>query len=297
MPASAPELPYRDILLVANPIAGRGRGEHAAREMQRVLEASHARCALGLTTGKGDGARIVRERAPGTDLVIAIGGDGTVADILAALPAELPLAVHSMGTANVMANDLGLPRDPRAIVAMLARGRTTELDVADVNGRVSFLVTGVGIDGAIVRTIDAGRRGPITRWTYVRSSARALLRWRPIPLTVTLDGTRVPGEWAWVLVSNIIGYGGFMKLSPERVLDDGLFEVFLFPRGSRLALLGYGLRGVLRHLPGGDCRMVRAREVRIESREPVPYQVDGDYGGITPVSVRVTGRRNRLCIP
>jgi YegS/Rv2252/BmrU family lipid kinase len=291
------KIPYRDVLLVANPIAGRGRGASAAREIQRTLEASGAHCRLELTRCKGDGARIVRERAPSTDLVLAVGGDGTVADVLEALPPELPLAVRSMGTANVMAHDLMLPREPQAVLAMLARGRTTGLDVAEVNGRVSFLVTGVGIDGAIVRCIDEGRCGPISKWSYVRPILHTLLGWRPPSLAVHLDGARVEGEWAWVLVSNIIGYGGFMRLSPERVLDDGLYEVFLFPRGSRLALLGYGLRGVLRHLPGGDCRMLRAREVRIESREPAHYQVDGDYGGITPVTVRVTGRRNRLCIP
>ncbi len=290
-------LPYSEVLIVANPVAGRGRGERAARELQSAIEAHGSRCTLALTTHRGDGARVVRERAGAFDLAIAVGGDGTVAEVLAGLPVEVPIAVCSMGTANVLSLDLRLPRASDGIVSMLERGRTTELDVADVNGRTSFLVTGVGVDGEIVRRIDAERNGPITKWTYVRSSARAMLSWSPPSLTVVIDGRAVDGKWAWVLVSNIIGYGGFMKLSPERVIDDGLFEVFLFPRGTRLALLGYGLRGVLRHLPGGDCRMLRAKEVRIEASEPTPYQVDGDYGGITPVTVRVTGRRHRLCVP
>ena len=291
------KLPYGEVLVVANPIAGRGRGRAAGAELVLALQACGVSCSLGLTARRGDGARLVRERSPRVELVIAVGGDGTVADVLEGLPTDLPLALCSMGTANVLALDLHLPRSVEGIVDMLARGRTRGLDVAEVNGRLSFLVTGVGIDGAIVQRIEQARSGPITKWNYVRSSLATIWSWHPPALSVAVDGKRIAGSWAWVLVSNIIGYGGFLKLSPERVLDDGRFEVFLFPRGTRAALLEYGLRGALHHLPSGDCRMLEASRVRIEAAEPTPYQVDGDYGGITPVTIDVGGRRHRLCIP
>ena len=106
-----------------------------------------------------------------------------------------------------------------------------------------------------------------------------------------LPGKIVPGNWGWVLVSNIVGYGGVLRLSPDRVLDDGLFEVYLFPHGTRWALVKYGLLGLLRRLPGRSCKMVLARRVRVESDHPVPYEVDGDFGGETPVDFEVAPER------
>lgn len=291
-------LPYRRALVIANPVAGRGRARASADELLAGLREAGMGAELYLTRERRDAARRAAALDPGTDLVIAVGGDGTVAEVLEGLPPEVPLAVLPMGTANVLCLDLRLPRRARGTLEMIRAGRTTGLDVARVNGRLSFLVTGVGIDGAIVQRVDEHRRGPITKWSYVRAALSAFTRGFRIPrLVVTLDGERLEGHWAWVLVSNIIGYGGILKLFPGRRLDDGLFEVFLFPKGSRLALLGYALRGVVRGLPGGSCSMRTARSVRIESDPPVPYEVDGDYAGQTPVEVRVSGEHFRLLIP
>ena len=80
-------------------------------------------------------------------------------------------------------------------------------------------------------------------------------------------------------------------------LDDGLYEVFLFEKATRTALVRYALAGALGRLPGRHARLVQARHVRIESSAPVPYQVDGDFGGETPVEVEVTGTRHTLILP
>ncbi|TDJ73281.1 MAG: diacylglycerol kinase family lipid kinase [Planctomycetota bacterium] len=289
---------FRRALIVANPIAGRGRARRMAGELAAGLRADGIETELHFTAARGDATRRVGALEPETDLVVAVGGDGTVAEILAGLRPEIPLAVLPLGTANVMSRDLRIPRRPAGTIRMIRGGRTTGLDTARVNGRLSFLVTGVGFDGRIVRSIDIARSGPVTKWTYVRAVWRTLRAWgRPPRLRVFVDGERIPGEYGWVIVSNTIGYGGFMQIAPDRVLDDGLFEVSLFERGTRLALIGYALRGIFRRLPGGSCRMVPARRVRIESDEPEHYQVDGDYGGETPVEIEVTGVRHRLLIP
>jgi diacylglycerol kinase family enzyme len=237
------------------------------------------------------------ELAPEVDLVVTVGGDGTLGEVLSALPIEIPVAVLPMGTANVLAGDLGLPRRVPDLLRAIAAGRTLDLDTARVNGRLSFLVLGVGIDGEIVRDVGRRRTGTITKAFYVSSVLRCLWRNRPPKLRVWVDGKPVPGHWGWVLVSNLVGYGGILRLSPERVLDDGLYEVFLFARGTRRALLGYGLRGLLGRLPGRSCKMVRARRVRVESDRPVPYEVDGDFGGETPVELEVAQGRHRLIVP
>ena len=83
----------------------------------------------------------------------------------------------------------------------------------------------------------------------------------------------------------------------ERALDDGLFEVYLFRKARPLPMAAAALRGFLSHLPGGSCEMVRATRVRVTAREPVPYHVDGDFGGRTPLDFAVSAQRRRILIP
>ena len=80
-------------------------------------------------------------------------------------------------------------------------------------------------------------------------------------------------------------------------IDDGQFEVYLFPTAKLPELCAAFFRGVFRRLPGGAVTMRQARAVRVESDEPVPYQVDGDPGGVTPVELEVAPNQYRLIVP
>jgi YegS/Rv2252/BmrU family lipid kinase len=290
-------MPFQRALIVVNPIAGRGRARDAAAVLQEGLSGLPMAVEVFETSARGDASRRVKDMDPQVDLVVSVGGDGTLAEILETLPAEIPVAVLPLGTANVLGNEVRLPRDAAGLVRVIAAGNSTGLNTARVNGTISFLVTGVGFDGAIVEDVEARRQGPITKLFYVRSVLRTLLRFQPSQLTVCIDGKEKPGPWAWVLVSNVRGYGGVVKLATGSKLDDGLFEVVLFPRADTLSLLGYGLRALMGRLPGGSCKMVRASKVQIEADCPTPVQIDGDFAGHTPVTFEVRPQCHRLLIP
>ena len=291
---------FRRVLIIANPIAGRGQAKARAEALREGLGEAARRVELFLTAARGDAeakARSACAASESPDLVVIVGGDGTVAEVLSGLDPVVPLGIHPMGTANVMGRDLGLPTSVDGTLAMLADGRRQGLDVARVNERLSFLVVGVGFDGAAVRDVEARRRGPITKWTYVRAVLRTLWGWKPPQLTVALDGVPHPNRVGWILVSNIVGYGGLLRLWSGRQLDDGLYEVFLFEKSTRFALVRYALAGLLGRLPGRHAHLAQARHVRVESDMPVPYQVDGDFGGETPVDIEITGKRFQLILP
>lgn len=290
--------PYRKALVIANPVSGRGLGAKAARELELGLVERGTAAELFLTGARGDAFTRLRCLDQETDLVVAVGGDGTLREVLEGLvDPELPVALLPFGTANVLAGALGLPRDVHLALEIIARGNVTPLDVAHVNGKLSFLVTGVGIDAMAVRDVERRRKGAITKWTYFEAVARTLPRYKPPHLTVELDGEKLDHEVGFVLVSNTINYGGVMNLAADTKLDDGLFEVYLFPKGTRLELFGALVRGLVSHLPGGKIRMERARRVRITSETPVPYQIDGDLGGETPVEIEVAENQYRIVVP
>jgi YegS/Rv2252/BmrU family lipid kinase len=285
--------------VIANPIAGRGRARALAEELSRGLVGIGVASELQFTQGRGDARREASGLEAGYDLVACVGGDGTLGEVLSGLgDRDVPVALLAAGTANVLSIDLGLSRDVRGVLAAIAGGKTVRLDTARVNGeRLSFLVTGVGFEAMIVHEVEARRRGPITKAAYVGAGIRAVARYRPPSLAVEVDGKRLEGQFAMVLVSNVVNYAGFRVLAEDRRLDDGLYEVYLFRNGSRAALLACGIRALVRGLPGGSCTRVRARRVRIESDAPVPCEVDGDAFGTTPLEFAVHPVQSRLVVP
>jgi YegS/Rv2252/BmrU family lipid kinase len=285
-------------LVIANPVAGRGRGGRLAAEVARGLERAGTAVELHLTRGRGDGCARVRERSPRCDVLVSIGGDGTLREVLDGLGERtVPVALLPVGTANVLALDLGLSRRAAGLLELVARGRVQPIDVADVNGELSFLVTGVGFDGRVARALEARRKGPITKLAYLPAVLAALRGYRAPRLRVEIDGQTLPETFGLVLVSNIVHYGGFLKLAGGR-LDDGRWQVYLFSDASPAALARAGLRGTLRSLPGGpSCTMRSARAVRIDCDEPVAVQVDGDARGTTPIALCVRARQHQLLVP
>lgn len=290
---------FQRAAVVANPIAGRGRARARAEELVRELARVEIAAELHYTSGRGDARAWTREHAGAFDVVVAVGGDGTVSEVLDGVPeAEMPVAILAMGTANVMSIDLGLPRDPAGVARMVASGRTTTVDVARVNGtRLSFLVVGAGVDAQVVRELERLRKGPITKRTWARAALRVLLACPTPRLSVAIDGRAIEGEHCQVLFSNVVHYAGFRVLASDRVLDDGRWEVYLFPAGSRVRTVLYGVRALLGGFPSGRVRRERGTKLEVRSASPVPFQVDGDLAGETPFAIEVEPVRRRLVLP
>lgn len=293
------EAPYRRAIVVANPIAGRGQGRSAALELEEGLKSLGAATEVYLTVGRGDAWHWLRARRRDPDLVVAIGGDGTVREVLSGLvDPDVPVGILPLGTANVLATELGLPRDVHRAIEIFARKRSTQIDVATVNGRLCFLVMGVGFDGHAVRELEARRSGPITKFVYGPAILRALRRYAEPHLEVEIDGERVEGgPFGLVLASNIRRYGGFLPLSHEGRIDDGCFEVYMFRGASPARLVGHVVRGVAGRLVGKSCLALPARRLRVASPTPVPVQVDGDSAGETPVDLVVSTTQYKVIVP
>lgn len=283
--------------IVANPVSGRGQGLRAAQDLLRALQQNGLRAELHLTTGRNDAFHFLRALDHEVDLVVAVGGDGTVREVVSGLvQTDTPIGILPMGTANVLASEFGLPRDVHAAVEILLRGRQRRFDVSDVNGYLSCFVTGVGIDGMAVQEVERCRKGPITKLAYVRALLRVLPSYTPPALSIELDGLPLDGPRGLVLVSSVRGYGGLFRLIRDAAPDDGLLEVYAFESASRLALARAALRGLVSEI-GNGCELRRARSVRVTSEQPVPYQVDGDFRGHTPVEIQVSARQYRLVVP
>ena len=289
---------YRRALAVVDPTAGRGRGLQAARELVEGLRRREVPADLFAIETPGQAFTHLRSLTRPTDLVVAVGGDNTLREVFDGLvDPETHVGVLPFGASNVLATEFGYPRDVHHALEILARKKVTAIDVSHVNGHLSFLVTGVGFDAMAVREAERRRQGQITKLDYVDALARTLRRYHPPHLRVELDGRSLPGEYGFVLVSNSIGYAGLIHLAEDARIDDGLFEVFLFPTGRLGELMKFFVRRVFHRPPGRAVAMHRARHVLVTSEAEVPYQVDGALGGTTPVEIEIAPNQYRLVIP
>ena len=287
------------MLIVFNPTAGRRRAARLWRVLD-VMSASGMRLELAETRHAGHATLLAREAAAsGADLVVAAGGDGTIAEVANGLNGSVcRLGVIPLGTANVLAHELGLPFAPRDVAAALAFGRTRTIWPGVARGpageRVFVQMLGVGFDAQVVQRLTLGLKRTLGRGAYVVQSLREAARYRFRPIRLHLDG--VAHEAGSVIVTKGRLYAGRYVLAPGTMPGARGFTVALFERSGPLAALLYGAAlplDLLARMPG--LLLLRAEEVAIEG-EAVPAQTDGDPAGATPLLVRDAATAIRVVV-
>lgn len=296
--APRPEPRVGRVLLVANPISGGGRARGALPRLARALEDAGVTSESRLTEGPRHAGALARGALDGAfDAVVAVGGDGTLREVCEGLEGKLPAAVFPAGTANVLARELRVPFGIGRFARMLGAARVVAIDTALVNGRLALFVVGVGFDAEILTRLEAARRGPISYTAYVKPICQSILCFRPPELRVRIDGRDAP-PCPFVLVANTRTYAGpWVRFAAGPRLDDGRFEVYRFDLSSRGALVATALRALAGGIPGGRVSRTEAAHVRIEASPAVPYEVDGDVAGRTPVEIEVRPRSLPILVP
>ncbi|MBV9655984.1 MAG: diacylglycerol kinase family lipid kinase [Acetobacteraceae bacterium] len=277
------------MIVLFNPAAGRRRA-HLLWRVLDVLSANGTRLEITETTGRGHATELARQAAQaGAPLVVAAGGDGTIAEVASGLIGTTTrLGVIPLGTANVLAQELRLSVEPRAVAAALAFGRTRLLwpGLADTqSGSRTFVqMIGAGLDAQVVHRLCLPLKRAIGRGAYVLQTLRESTRYQYPPLRVTLDGAAT--ETASVIVTKGRLYAGNFTLAPLARPEEPGFWVALFDKGGMLPALGYGAAltlDLLPRMPG--CRLVRASRVEIRGADATPAQADGDPAGVTPIVI------------
>jgi YegS/Rv2252/BmrU family lipid kinase len=252
------------------------------------------------TEGAGHATELARDACRrGADAVLAVGGDGTVNEVVNGIGAgPTALATFPLGTSSIFARDLGIPFLPEAAAACILAGRRRRIDVGTVNGHRFLMVVGVGWDAHVVNAFTEARTGHGGKLRYLAPIAKALLTYDFPEITVRVDGEPAGRSGRIAFVCNIRNYAAFFRIAPEAVPDDGLLDLVLIRHGGPRSYLRWGLaawRGTLPRYREVD--YVKGTTIRIESARPVPIQVDGDPGGTTPVEIELAHSPLEVLVP
>ncbi|MEX0891429.1 MAG: diacylglycerol kinase family protein [Gemmatimonadota bacterium] len=301
--------PYADrICVLLNPAAGQDEPERLRRLLGGAFAARGAAIDILATERAGHAAELAaRAAALGYRAVCVVGGDGTVAEAATGLAGTaVPLAVVPRGTANQVAQNLGIPLGVEAAVEVAVHGEAIPIDLGMVGERSFALVAGAGFDAAVMASATRELK---ERWgfgAYVYAAVKEALSATPVPFHLVVDGRAMDVEAVTVMVANVGElFTAWLPLrlplcpAPAReAWQDGLLDVVVLSPRRPVELARVLWRVTNRHFEGDDRVLhFQAREVTITTEQPVPVQIDGDAAGTTPMTASVRRGALRVLVP
>lgn len=294
------------ILVIHNPVAGRRRRKRLRRLLQ-LLEARGHHLRVRLTTHSGDAHETARD-ATDIDVIVAAGGDGTVNEVVNGLAArtdadgapssgvDWPLvAFMALGTANVLAWELGLSGRAEALARTIEGGETIAARPGVANGRRFVLMASAGLDARAVAAVRTATKRLLGGAAYLTAAVRALRLPAP-PLRVTLDGeTHVART---VIVTRARCYGGPFVLLGDAGLETDQLHVVMLRANGWWAVARYGLALVTGRLAKlADVEVAAGTKVFIDGPDFDPVQMDGDLAATLPLEIELDPRPVRFLVP
>jgi len=288
-------LPYARLII--NPVAGAGRTAKKWPQVMSLLQSAGLRFEHDLTEAPGHARELAKSAAKkGYELVVSVGGDGTINEVVNGLYdagniADVMLGIIGTGTGSDYIRTIGIPRTYQEACLCFKSPRKIAVDVGvveyfSVNQMVKRLFVnfaGLGFDAEIVKATTQKYKTLHSTASYLTGLFTALLFYRNKQVTITLDGGLAEKKVCAVLVNNGKYGGGGMFAAPDADLTDGLLDVLIIGDLSKPDLL-WSLPRVYRgtHLTHPKVTMKRAREIEIQSAEVMFLQADGELLGGLP---------------
>ena len=299
-------------VFIVNPASGSGKTGERWTELAARAAARGLRGDTLLTERPGHASALAEQAAAsGARVVVVVGGDGTVNEVVNGLRRAssdaVELAVLPRGTGDDFARTFGIPGDFDRAVEIAANGRVRTLDI----GRARYVslegseeeryfvnFAGAGISGAIAKRGAATSRRFGARLAYFWATIAVFARWKSSEMTLEIDGERRVSQLYEVIVANGAYVAGGMWMAPEASPDDGLFETVLigdFTKAEFVATFPKIYRG--KHVGHAKIEILRGRTVSVDAAAPLPVVLDGEQPGTTPAHFEIVPGALRVRVP
>jgi len=315
--------PYRQFKIILNPISGAGRGLQKGKVLAQLLRQQGIRVEVFITQKSKDAQREAsRTQIP----MIVVGGDGTVNEVINGLAGrKIPVAIFPVGTANILAREYHLPRNPGAFLSLIQSEKPRLLDVGQIQydqgaspqvypdsgslqvhavpvspqahpasgspqaERRFLMLASIGLDAEVTRIMQQVRVGSIHIHSYIMPLLRTLKSYHFHPFTLVIDDQIMVAQVTTAVIGNTRNYGGFFSITHRARADDGLLDICTFP--------GQTIRDYLRYLMGAivrrpsvfsDVAYYQGKKVEVfQTCGPIPVELDGDFFGYTPFACKI----------
>ena len=293
------------VCFIVNPTAGHGRALTTWKRIEPLAATLVEAYSVKFTERPRHGEELAREAAAeGFDRVIALGGDGTLNEVGNGLVGtNTALAIIPTGTGNDWVRTVGIPRDLEAATRIACQGRRTKMDVGLAVGyRYFFNIAGIGFDAEVSRSVND--YGPWLKaiggtLPSLLGIVHTLFRFTGAKVTVQLDDKSLVIPRMLLMAVGIASYfGGGMKVLPDAVIDDGLFDIVWADDLGRLQLIHLVTKIYEgKHVGHPKVMFSRAKRVVATADSPVAFHLDGDVAGNLPVTFEMKAGSIDVILP
>ncbi|MDQ0156845.1 diacylglycerol kinase [Robertmurraya andreesenii] len=288
--------------IIYNPTSGREIFKKHLPEVLQKLEMAGYEASCHATTEAGDAtsaARIAVERK--YDLVVAVGGDGTINEVVNGLAEQEyrpKLGIIPAGTTNDFARAVQIPRDIQAATDIIVQGETIPIDIGRMNDKYFVNIGGGGRITELTYEVPSKLKTMLGQLAYYLKGIEMLPSFKATDVRIEYDGKLFEGEAMLFLVGLTNSVGGFEKLAPNASINDGLFSLLILKKTNladfvRVATLA--LRG--EHIHDPNVIYTQANRIKVTSDEKVQLNLDGEFGGLLPAEFVNLYRHLEVFVP
>ena len=272
----------KKLLFVLNPCAGMRKASKVLAEILAEFNRADFDVHTYVTAQQGDGIQAVEKMAPGMDLVVCCGGDGTFNETVTGLMRsglEIPIGYIPAGSTNDFAASLGLPTDPVEAARQIVGGVPVAYDAGRFAARYFSYVASFGAFTKVSYSTPQNVKNLLGHVAYLLEGMQEISQIRKLHVKLTLDETDVlEDDYLFGAVCNSTSVGGIMTLDPNQVdLQDGKFEVLLIRAPKTLQEISECLLAVQKGQYNSAMMTFRtASRILVEADPEMPWTLDGE---------------------
>ncbi len=229
----------KKVLFIINPKSGVGKHKTVEKSVKSDLNGTLYDFNFDYTKHQHHATEIALEQRDNYDIIVAVGGDGTVNEVASALIGHpTALAIIPSGSGNGLARHLNIPLKINKAIQLINNHKLVQIDSIKINDRFSVNVSGIGFDAYISHLFaKSKRRGPLS---YIQLITREFPSYKSVEYTLDIDGVRVATDAFLISFANSSQYGNNVQIAPNAMIDDGYIDVCIikdFPKYTAPALL------------------------------------------------------------
>lgn len=263
-------------LFIINPVSGGKKKDGVPGLIGKHLDKNLFDYSIVHSTLEKPIRTIAKEAMADYDIIVAVGGDGTVNEIASALAGtEKTLAIIPYGSGNGLSRFLQIPMDPAKAIQSINAGITQTIDAGKVNGQWFFNMAGVGFDAHISEVFSHGKHRGFR--SYFESSIKEISNYKAKHYAVEIDGEIFHHEAFMLCFANSSQFGNNAHVSPDASLHDGLIDVVFVKQFPVIRLLEMGLRMLTKQVESSKYVTIkRGSHIKVTRNGPGPLHLDGE---------------------
>lgn len=281
-------------MVIINPSSGKEEAKKYEKEIKESLKEEYENVTVKHTSGEGDATKFAKRAGEEKfDLVVALGGDGTVNETVNGLASfENPpnLGIVPLGTVNDLSKALNIPQDPKQAIKLLISGKQMEIDVGLANERYFTNILGIGRAAKAIHDVDSEEKSNLGALAYAIAIGKEALKDDIFSVEIQTDTENWEGDVSVILIALIDSLGGLKFILPDKEVGDGIFHIFAIKRLNVSQLMKMGSSLVLEDIKQSEnVKYFKSKNVSIEALDGYNHgsDLDGEKGPELPINLKI----------